>query len=74
MSQPIPLEECSVREHARDDSAFTVTHRGEALTVRASSARQGLQWVREVEQGRQASVAGMSNMRASVAVGSPLRG
>lgn len=72
--QPIPLEECSVREHARDDSAFTVTHRGEALTVRAASARQGLQWVRAIEQGRQAALAAMSNRRASVSgLGSPLR-
>lgn len=63
--QPIPLEECSVREHARDDSAFTVTHRGEALTVRAASARQGLQWVRVIEQARQASLAAMAKTTAT---------
>ncbi|GAA5838700.1 hypothetical protein JCM9279_003832 [Rhodotorula babjevae] len=48
---PIPLEESSVRGA---DSEFSVTHRGEAIRVRAETPRQAQAWVREVGAARRA--------------------
>lgn len=67
---PIPLEECSVKQHPRDEAAFTLTHRGETLTVRAASARQAQEWTRVIEGARQKALKAMSERRVSL-TGSP---
>ncbi|GAA5912265.1 hypothetical protein JCM6882_005211 [Rhodosporidiobolus microsporus] len=60
---PIPLEESSVREHPRHDSDFIVTHRGEAIRVKADSPRVAQQWTREIEQARRSCLAAVTNAR-----------
>ncbi|SCV70541.1 BQ2448_1935 [Microbotryum intermedium] len=60
---PIPLEECAIRDQARDDLAFVVAHRGDTINVRTSSARQCLLWTREIEQARKACLAAVQKRR-----------
>ncbi|GAA5879139.1 hypothetical protein JCM16303_001313 [Sporobolomyces ruberrimus] len=60
---PIPLEESSVRERARDALSFVVTYRGESINVRADSARVAVGWMKDIESARKVCLAAVSNSR-----------
>ncbi|GAA5957438.1 hypothetical protein JCM21900_003306 [Sporobolomyces salmonicolor] len=64
---PVPLEESSVRERMRDESAFVVTYRGESINVRAETPRQALAWTRDIEQARRTCLAAVTNSRRNAA-------
>ncbi|KAM0752107.1 hypothetical protein T439DRAFT_379225 [Meredithblackwellia eburnea MCA 4105] len=49
---PIPLEECSVKDTRRDDLAFAVSHRGETIHLKATTARQCVAWTKAIGQAR----------------------
>ncbi|GEM10145.1 rho guanyl-nucleotide exchange factor [Rhodotorula toruloides] len=49
---PIPLEECSVRPHPRDNTDLVITHRGDAVRLRAENSRLAFAWVRDIDQAR----------------------
>ncbi|GAA5869921.1 hypothetical protein JCM8547_008105 [Rhodosporidiobolus lusitaniae] len=60
---PIPLEECSTKEHPRNETDFIVTHRGTALRVKADNPRAATQWMRDIEQARRTCLAAVNNAR-----------
>ncbi|GJN92753.1 hypothetical protein Rhopal_005791-T1 [Rhodotorula paludigena] len=61
---PIPLEESSVRRHARDESEFTVTHRGEGIRVKAETPRLAVAWLRDIDEARKACLAAVESSRS----------
>jgi actin cytoskeleton-regulatory complex protein PAN1 len=61
----MPLEEVSIREHARDDLAFQIAYRGDSVNVRAASARQCIAWMEEVERARRTALVALQKRRSS---------